>query len=265
MNIRNINSFHLLSPSPWPICMSLSTMCTMLMIIYLMCFGFFSYMFYFNILIFFLNLVNWFTDVHIESSLCGDHCTDVVLNLSLGYVFFIVSEIFLFISFFWSFFHMSLVSDVELGCMWPPIGLDLLDYTGIPLLNTVILLSSGFVLTWSHYNLLVNNFLSSFYALIFTIILGLYFIFIQLYEYYSSNFNISDSVFGSLFFFITGFHGLHVIVGIIFLLVCTIRFYSSFMSIGHHKNFEYSAWYWHFVDVVWLFLYMFMYIWSFNI
>lgn len=132
----------------------------------------------------------------------------------------------------------------------------------VPLLNTIILLTSGISVTWSHHSLLNNNFKQFFFSLFITLILGLYFSILQLYEYLDSSFNISDSSYGSIFFLFTGFHGLHVLIGTIFLFICFFRILFIHFSLNHHFGFEAAAWYWHFVDIVWLFLYIFIYWWG---
>lgn len=180
----------------------------------------------------------------------------------MGIILFIVSEIFFFISFFWAFFHSSLSSTIELGLCWPPRGVDRFDPFKIPLLNTIILLSSGIAVTWAHHSLLTNNFKQINNSLLITVTLGVYFSFLQIYEYIDSRFSISDSCYGATFFIATGFHGLHVLIGTTFLLVCYIRHLNNHFSIHHHFGFEASAWYWHFVDVVWLFLFVSIYWWG---
>lgn len=258
-----MHSFHILDSSPWPFSISFSLICLLLRFSLYLHVGVIDIVFYLNSILFVMNFLNWLYDVHVEGSYCGDHSVDILINLSYGFIMFIVSEAFLFLSFFWSFFHLSFVSDIELGGVWPPVGLRLLDFSGLPLLNTVILLTSGGILTFSHYRFLNNDLSVSLFFLFFTIVLGLYFVLVQFFEYSMSSFNISDSVCGSLFFFITGFHGLHVIVGVGFLFFCFIRMWGSFLSCRHHKIFDYSSWYWHFVDVIWLFLYIFIYVWSY--
>lgn len=132
----------------------------------------------------------------------------------------------------------------------------------IPLLNTIILLTSGISITWAHHRLINNNYKQLFYGLLITIILGIYFSILQLFEYIEASFNISDSSYGSTFFLATGFHGLHVLIGTTFLIICFIRNLIIHFSSNHHFGFEAAAWYWHFVDIVWLFLYISIYWWG---
>jgi cytochrome c oxidase subunit 3 len=148
---------------------------------------------------------------------------------------------------------------VELGSVWPPVGIQPFNPLEVPLLNTVILLSSGVRVTWAHHSLIAGNHGSAFAGLTITIGLGFYFTCLQAFEYFEASFRIADGVFGSTFFVATGFHGLHVIVGSLFLLVCAIRIKKGHFRASHHFGFEAAAWYWHFVDVVWLFLYVTIY------
>lgn len=197
-----------------------------------------------------------------ERTLQGLHSNNVFLNIKIGIILFIISEIFFFISFFWRFFHIRLTQSIELGIKWPPTGIFSFNPFIIPLLNTIILLTSGISITWAHYRLINNNFLNFKYRLLITIILGIYFSFLQGYEYIEARFNISDSSYGSLFFLTTGFHGIHVLVGTIFLIVSFIRNLNIHYSNNHHFGFEAAAWYWHFVDIVWLFLFISIYWWG---
>lgn len=172
---------------------------------------------------------------------------------------FITSEIFFFLSFFWAFFHTSLSPDIFIGQKWPCKGIVAFDPIAIPLINTLILLRSGVSLTASHHFLITGEKTKGFNYLLFTIILGVYFTALQYVEYKEATFSIADSVYGSTFFIATGFHGIHVIIGTIFLNVCLFRIIKNHFSSYHHFGFEAAAWYWHFVDVVWLFLYICIY------
>ena len=167
-----------------------------------------------------------------------------------------------FLRFFWAFFHRRLAVNVELGGSWPPMGILAFSPFGVPLLNTVILLSSGITVTWAHHALISNNHSQAQLALLITVILGIYFTLLQGIEYLEARFTFADSVYGSTFFLATGFHGLHVIIGTLFLLVCLIRSSINSFNYLHHFGFEAAAWYWHFVDVVWLFLFIIIYWWG---
>nr|YP_010934909.1 cytochrome c oxidase subunit III [Lamennaisia ambigua]WKV28900.1 cytochrome c oxidase subunit III [Lamennaisia ambigua] len=254
--------FHLVTLSPWPVLMSFSVMNFLISCIYWFNFK--------NLIIMFLNLMililcfyQWWRDVVRESLYQGFHSLKVVSGLKLGMVLFIVSEIFFFISIFWCYFHMFLSPSIEIGTLWPPKNLDAFNPYSIPLLNSVILLSSGVTITWCHYSIIKSSYKASVVSLFLTIFLGVIFTLFQLYEYMESSFTFSDSIYGSIFFMSTGFHGLHVLIGTMFLMVNFFRLvYLNYSSI-HHFGFEAAAWYWHFVDVVWLFLYLLVYFWSY--
>jgi len=180
----------------------------------------------------------------------------------MGMLLFIVSEIMFFFAFFWAFFHSSLNPSIVLGGVFPPAYLTILDPWKIPLLNTVILLTSGASITYAHHSIVLGDKMSSLKGLFITILLAVIFTSLQVYEYLNSPFSISDSVYGSTFYLTTGFHGFHVFVGTCFIAFCTLRLYKNHFTCEHHFGFEASAWYWHFVDVVWLFLFIAVYWWG---
>ena len=253
--------YHLVDPSPWPYVTSIGALClTMGSVIY------FHYSQFFLLFIgFFVVLISfilWLKDVIRESTFQGNHTKISVLGLKLGFLLFIVSEILFFFSFFWAFFHSSLSPSVEIGVIWPPIGIDALNPFSVPLLNTAILLSSGATVTWAHYSIVCGQKREAVQGLGLTVVLGLIFTLLQGMEYIEAPFSIADSVYGSTFFVATGFHGLHVIIGTIFLTVCFFRLINSHFTTSHHFGFEAASWYWHFVDVVWLFLYVCIYWWG---
>nr|UZA61292.1 cytochrome c oxidase subunit 3 [Rhynchothorax sp. JZ-2022] len=258
---KQFHPYHIVNQSPWPLTGALGAMIMMvgmLELIYLKSFK----MMTIGILIIMGTMFQWWRDVIRESSFQGYHTASVVNGLRWGMILFITSEILFFLSFFWAFFHSSLAPSMEIGLNWPPTGISTFNPMKVPLLNTLILLSSGVSVTWSH-NAIINSSPEMKYSLIMTIILGLYFSILQGWEYWSSSFTMSDSSYGSTFFMATGFHGLHVLVGTIFLLICLIRIYNNHMSSSHHFGFEAAIWYWHFVDVVWLFLYISIYWWGY--
>jgi len=214
------------------------------------------------ILLVLLVITMWFRDIIREGTYLGYHSCKVSAGLRLGFLFFLVSEIFFFVSFFWAYLHGALAPDISLGCSWPPIGVCTSSPYTIPLLNTCLLLVSACVLTWRHQSLLLSSFSSCFSALSLTLLLGLIFIVCQLYEYKILSFTIADSLFGSVFYLGTGFHGLHVFVGLVFLLVCSVRLAFGHFIARSHQGFIFAIWYWHFVDVIWLLLYIIFYIWG---
>nr|UBA17447.1 cytochrome c oxidase subunit III [Peruphasma schultei] len=262
MSNKQNHPFHMVEMSPWPLMSSLSTMLTMMGLVKLfqqtslliMSLG---------MMMTILIMTQWWRDIVREGTYQGLHTKIVMKGLRWGMILFIISEIFFFISFFWSFFHSSLSPAVQIGSIWPPSGITPFNPMQIPLLNTIILLTSGVTVTWAHHSMLNNNLSEMNQSLMITIALGLYFTMLQAYEYMEAPFSISDSIYGSTFFMATGFHGLHVIIGTTFLLVCLLRQLNLHFSKNHHVGFEVAAWYWHFVDVVWLFLYISIYWWGY--
>nr|YP_010321798.1 cytochrome c oxidase subunit III [Stenochironomus okialbus]UKO32999.1 cytochrome c oxidase subunit III [Stenochironomus okialbus] len=261
MMMHSNHPFHLVNYSPWPLTGAIGAL-TLTAGLTKWFHQFNSNLFILGNLITILTMFQWWRDISREGTLQGLHTIQVVKGLQWGMILFIVSEIFFFISFFWAFFHNSLSPTIELGKIWPPVSIIPFNPFQIPLLNTLILLSSGVTVTWAHHSLMENNHSQTLQSLIFTIILGIYFTILQAYEYLEASFSISDSVYGSTFFMATGFHGIHVIIGTSFLLVCLIRHLNNNFSKNHHFGFEAAAWYWHFVDVVWLFLFISIYWWG---
>ena len=204
----------------------------------------------------------WWRDVVRESTFGGEHRTKVLHGLKLGIVLFIISEVCFFFSFFWAFFHRRLAPVVEIGAVWPPVSIMVLDPFTVPLLNTAVLLASGVSVTWAHHSLIDGERTSGIWALTITVLLGIYFTCLQVMEYKEAPFSIADGIYGSTFFVATGFHGLHVLIGTLFLFVCFWRLVLNHFSMSHFFGFEAAAWYWHFVDVVWLFLYLSIYWWG---
>nr|AVW86155.1 cytochrome c oxidase subunit 3 [Panthalis oerstedi] len=209
-----------------------------------------------------LSMVQWWRDVVREATYLGFHTSMVTKSHRWGMVLFIASEVMFFFAFFWAFFQSSLAPTPELGCSWPPTGISPINPFSIPLLNTAVLLASGVTVTWAHHSLIEANRQESAQALALTVALGIYFTALQAMEYFEAPFTIADSVYGSSFFVATGFHGLHVLIGSSFLLVCLTRCLLHQFSASHHFGFEAAAWYWHFVDVVWIFLYLCIYWWG---
>ena len=221
------------------------------------------YLFFFlGIILILIVIIQWWRDIRREGAIQGLHTSIVELGLRWGIALFIVSEVFFFVSFFWAFFHSSLSPNVEIGSTWPPFGVKVFNPFQVPLLNTVILISSGISVTWAHHTLIMGNYSQTKIGLIITVVLGFYFSMLQILEYFEARFTFADSIYGSTFFIATGFHGLHVIIGTLFLIVTLIRHIKYEFRKNHHFGFEAAAWYWHFVDVVWLFLYIIIYWWG---
>nr|YP_009519724.1 cytochrome c oxidase subunit III [Colpocephalum griffoneae]AYC65898.1 cytochrome c oxidase subunit III [Colpocephalum griffoneae] len=254
--------FHIVDESPWPLYMSLGGY--MLFTYTILTINHLSYSFYILVLILFFvfsSFYGWMRDVCSEGFLQGNHTTLVQTGLKTGMVLFIISEVLFFFSFFWSLFYYSVTPSVEIYS-WPPTGLESVDPMGVPLLGTLILISSGISITWSHHATMHGDKNGALTSLALTIMMGLIFSVLQFTEYKECSFTISDSVFGSIFFLSTGFHGFHVLVGTFMLIFCFIRMYFNHFSLSHHVGYEAAIWYWHFVDVVWIFLYICMYWWG---
>nr|YP_009048944.1 cytochrome c oxidase subunit III [Orius sauteri]AID61655.1 cytochrome c oxidase subunit III [Orius sauteri] len=253
--------FHLVDYSPWPLTGSIGAMTLTSGMI--MWFHKNNMSFYIlGVMIVLLTMYQWWRDITREGTFQGKHTIKVSNGLKMGMILFIVSEILFFVSFFWGFFHSSLAPTIEIGNMWPPKSIMVFNPMQIPLLNTMILLCSGISVTWAHHSLMESNQSQATQGLFITIMLGVYFTILQGYEYVESAFTMSDSVYGSCFFMATGFHGMHVMIGTLFLTVCLMRHSMFHFSKNHHFGFEAAAWYWHFVDVVWLFLYISIYWWG---
>ena len=214
-------------------------------------------------------MFSWWADVIREAN-SGDHTPIVQLHLRYGMILFIASEVMFFVAWFWAYFNAALFpSAVEsVGGVWPPEGTVVLDPFGWPLFNTLVLLCSGTTVTWAHHALIHGDRQGLIRGLWATICLGLLFTAVQAYEYAGAPFQFvgeveeGANVYGSTFMMATGFHGAHVIIGTIFLIVCLVRAYKGHFRPEQHFGFEAAAWYWHFVDVVWLFLFISIYVWG---
>jgi cytochrome c oxidase subunit 3 len=260
--MRN-HPFHLVDPSPWPIFASISTFLTTIGgVMYMHAYIGGGYVLAFGISMILYSMYVWWRDVIREGTFSGHHTLAVQTGLRYGMILFIVSEVMFFFAFFWAFFHSSLAPTVEIGAVWPPKGIDVINPWEIPFLNTIILLSSGASVTWAHHAILAGYRQQALYALAVTIVLAFIFTAFQGYEYTEAPFTISDGVYGSTFYMATGFHGLHVLIGTIFLAVCWARLFNYHFTKTHHLGFEAAALYWHFVDVVWLFLFVAVYYWG---
>lgn len=205
----------------------------------------------------------WWNDIIREGTYEGQHTKAVQTGLRFGVIFFIVSEIMFFFGFFWAFFHSAFNPTCFIGGIWVPHLIVALNPWSVPLLNTILLLSSGFSITWAHSSIILGTREESLISLSITIGLAVIFTLVQLFEYFTCPFNLSDGVYGSTFFLATGFHGFHVLIGTIFLTVCLFRLFYNHFFIQQHFGFEAAAWYWHFVDVVWLFLFLTIYWWGY--
>nr|YP_009244940.1 cytochrome c oxidase subunit III [Amynthas pectiniferus]AMO27064.1 cytochrome c oxidase subunit III [Amynthas pectiniferus] len=253
--------FHLVEYSPWPLTSSLGAF-TLTIGLASWFHGYGITCFLFAIILIIMSMYQWWRDVVREGTYMGNHTSPVAVGLRWGMILFITSEVMFFFAFFWAFFHSSLAPTPEIGCSWPPTGITPLNPFSIPLLNTAVLLASGVTVTWAHHSLMEGKWSNAIQALIVTVTLGVYFTVLQAGEYVAAPFTIADSVYGTTFFVATGFHGLHVLIGSSFLSICLLRTYLHHFSNGHHFGFEAAAWYWHFVDVVWICLYLCIYWWG---
>ncbi len=275
------HDYHIIDPSPWPLIGSIGAL--------LMAIGGVGYMrwlheadftigsvnlaqpwlFFIGLIIVLYTMFSWWADT-IKESHQGYHTRVVSLHLRYGMILFIASEVMFFVAWFWAFFDASLFPDEVhqvaraefTGGQWPPQGVEVIDPWHLPLFNTIILLLSGTTVTWAHHALLHNDRSTLNLMLAITVALGLLFTGVQAYEYMVAPFAFKESIYGATFFMATGFHGFHVIVGTIFLLVCLFRAMAGHFTPQKHFGFEAAAWYWHFVDVVWLFLFCAIYVWG---
>jgi cytochrome c oxidase subunit 3 len=272
------HDYHLVNPSPWPAFGSLSAFVMAVGAITWM-----HHMFAAAPLIFGVGLLGvlytfiaWWSDVINEAEHEGFHTRVVQISHRYGMLLFIASEVMFFVAWFWAYFDVALfphdirhVARTEfIGGVWPPHPTADGSFRGtfdpwhLPLLNTLILLTSGTTVTWAHHALLHNDRKGLIKGLWLTILLGGTFTCVQAYEYAHAAFNYSGNIYGATFFMATGFHGAHVLIGTTFLIVCLIRAYKGHFTPTHHLGFEFCAWYWHFVDVVWLFLFACIYVWG---
>jgi len=277
----NNHDYHIVDPSPWPLIGSIGAL--------IMAIGGIAYMRYLNEdsfnfagmdvanpWLFYIGLVTvlytmyaWWADT-IKEAHHGDHTKVVSLHLRYGMIMFIASEVMFFVAWFWAFFDASLFANEAIqygrveytGGQWPPVGIEVLDPYHLPLFNTIILLLSGTTVTWAHHALIHNERGMLKLMLAITVALGVLFTCVQVYEYVHAPFTFKESIYGATFFMATGFHGFHVLIGTIFLIVCLFRAMAGHFTPEQHFGFEAAAWYWHFVDVVWLFLFFSIYIWA---
>ena len=265
------HDYHLVEPDPWPLIGAFSALALTgggVMWMHDNPYG--KFVFAAGLIAVLVTMFNWWSNT-VKEAHEGHHTPVVQLHLRYGMILFIASEVMFFVAWFWAFFSAALFpSAVEaVGAQWPPKGTEVLDPFGWPLLNTFILLCSGTTVTWAHHALIHGDREGLKKGLWCTILLGLLFTSIQAYEYIHAPFSFSrlneelpGNVYGSTFFMATGFHGAHVIIGTIFLIVCLVRAYKGDFSPKQHFGFEAAAWYWHFVDVVWLFLFVSIYVWG---
>ncbi len=266
------HDYHLVDPSPWPVIGSLSAFTMAVGAVFWMHSYFSAAPIVFGIgaLGIIYTMIGWWRDVIREAEFGGFHTAVVQISHRYGMILFIASEVMFFVAWFWAYFNTALfphdatqVMRTEfIGGVWPPKGIETFDPWHLPLLNTLILLTSGTTVTWAHHALLHDDRQGLKWGLICTVVLGLMFTSVQAYEYSHAAFGFSGNIYGATFFMATGFHGFHVIIGTIFLIVCLARAFAGQFTPKQHLGFEFAAWYWHFVDVVWLFLFSCIYVWG---
>jgi cytochrome c oxidase subunit 3 len=272
VHMKPHHDYHLVDPSPWPIVGSVSAFVMAVGAITWMHHMFPAAPFIFGagVLGVLYMFIGWWRDVTREATVQGHHSRVVQISHRYGMMLFIASEVMFFVAWFWAYFNSALfpadqvhyMRDQLFGGQWPPKGIETFDPWHLPLLNTLILLTSGTTVTWAHHALLENDRKGLRWGLILTIALGLAFTCVQAYEYMHATFAFKGHIYGSTFFMATGFHGAHVIIGTTFLMVCLIRAELGHFTPKQHLGFEFAAWYWHFVDVVWLFLFACIYVWG---
>jgi cytochrome c oxidase subunit 3 len=264
------HDYHLVNPSPWPFIGAMSSFVLAIGVItWLHKVAWGPLAFAVGLIGVLYTMLMWWWDV-VKEAEHGDHTPVVQMHHRYGMILFIASEVMFFVAWFWAYFNIALFPNEAhefartevVGGVWPPKGIETFDPWHLPLLNTLILLTSGTTVTWAHHALLEGDKQGVRNGLICTILLGILFTLCQAFEYSHAAFDFSGHIYGATFFMATGFHGFHVIVGTIFLAVCLYRAYLDQFTIRHHLGFEFAAWYWHFVDVVWLFLFACIYVWG---
>ncbi len=266
--------YHMPDPSPWPIVGSIAGFLTAVGLIIFMhpsVFGaglqpIFETMGLWvtapGLIVAMMTMMGWWRDVIDEATHQKAHTGVVQISLRYGMMLFIISEVMFFAAWFWAFFDASLFPKEAIDFMWPPADVEVFNPWTLPLLNTLVLLTSGFTVTWAHHDIREGKMEHASKMLAWTVVLGVLFTALQAYEYSHAPFGFREGIYSSTFFMATGFHGFHVIVGTVFLAVCWWRCSKGHFTKDHHFGFEAAAWYWHFVDVVWLFLFSFVYVWS---
>lgn len=262
------HDYHLVDPSPWPFIGSVAALVLCLGAIhYFTTDAMWAMLLGFALVAY--TMVGWWRDV-IREAEAGDHTPVVQLHLRYGMIMFIASEVMFFVAWFWAYFDVAfypggdiqVLRDAATGGVWPPESIETFDPWHIPFVNTLILLTSGTTVTWAHHALQHGDRKGLVQGLVLTVILGAIFTGFQVYEYAHATFAFSGNIYGATFYMATGFHGAHVLIGTIFLAVCLGRALKGHFTEKQHFGFEAAAWYWHFVDVVWLFLFAAIYVWG---
>lgn len=255
--------FHIVDPSPWPILTAFSVFFMLSgMVFYMHDIRFGGFYAFIGLILLIMSIYLWFFDIVQEATYAGHHTLAVRSGLRYGFLLFVASEVMLFVGFFWAFFHASYSPSVFIGYEWPPVGISSIPVFEFPLFNTALLIISGLSITWAHRGLAMGSFAHAIDAFLVTIILGFFFVVLQMFEYYEASYDITDSIYGSTFYSLTGLHGLHVIIGVSFITVCFIRLLRRHYLTNHYLGFILAVWYWHFVDVVWIIVFLSVYCWT---
>jgi cytochrome c oxidase subunit 3 len=261
--LKTLHSFHLVDPSPWPLLASFGAfMLTVGGVLYLHKYSGGWALFGTGFTVILFVMYTWWRDVIREATFEDRHTIVVQKGLRIGMILFIASEIMFFFAFFWAFFHSSIAPVYNIGGVWPPKAVSPISTYTIPLTNTFFLVTSGIAVTWAHHALISRAKRQTLLGLLSTLVLALLFTGLQGFEYVNAPFSISDGVYGSCFYLSTGFHGFHVFIGTIAIVVSFIRVIVNHYTNLQHFGLESAIWYWHFVDVVWLFLFANVYWWS---
>jgi cytochrome c oxidase subunit 3 len=263
LELKQGHPFHLVEPSPWPLIASIAVL-TLAIGGVLFMHKIDHYAFFAGLGLLVITVFGWFRDIVREGNTKGTHTKAVQTGLKIGMGLFIASEVMLFAAFFWGYFHAAFSPTEAMGNVWPPKNIVTLNPFDLPYLNTLLLLLSGTTVTWAHHSLLDSKYKDIVKGLALTVALGLIFTTVQGIEYYHAPFGFKDGIYSSCFYMATGFHGAHVIIGTLFLAVCLFRARRGEFTKDHHVGFEAAAWYWHFVDVVWLFLFVAIYWWGYT-
>ena len=255
--------YHRVLPSPWPMLLSFALL-SLTLSLGLTMHGYIGNMnlVYLALLVVLLTSVFWFRDVIAEATYLGDHTIAVRKGINLGFLLFVLSEVLIFAGLFWAYFHSAMSPDIVLGASWPPVGIQAVQPTELPLLNTIILLSSGATITYSHHALICRNRNKALSGLFITIWLIIIFVTCQYIEYTNAAFTISDGVYGSVFYAGTGLHFLHMVMLAVMLIICYWRMRTYQFTSTHHVGFETTILYCHVLDIIWLFLYIVFYWWG---
>ena len=253
--------WHVPEPSPWPIVGTAAALASAIGLIWFMHTGI-PWLLFIGGVLMIVTMVGWWKDVISEANDRESHTSPVRVGLRIGMVCFIASEVMFFFAFFWAYFHSSLPVLNLVAGPWPPKGIDALGASGIPMLNTLLLLTSSLTVTIAHHAILEDEREKVVFWTGITVLLGALFLGVQIFEYFELVFGLSEGIYPSTFYLATGFHGFHVFIGTVFLIVCYFRARTGHFTQEAHVGFEAAAWYWHFVDVVWIFLYINVYWWG---